>query len=288
MILYNAVDEFLLAKEAGMRASSTLEWYAKYLNPFRRQYGTVDIERFTMRQVATWLIQQPGAPQQKHNRDRAIRTFFSWCEPTYGIKSPMNAIPLPKLPEPDPKAIEVDTLNRLIAACKTPRDAAIILTMADCGIRAGGIVSLRIDDLDFACRVMRVTEKGSRSRAVPFSLTTEQALIAWCKRRHDCDWLFCSYTGQQLHYAGLRQIMRRLAERAQIPNDERHNLHSLRHFAAQEYLRQGGSLPSLARILGHKTIDTTARYYAIYSGSELAELHDEHSPLKSLAKKEYI
>lgn len=287
--LYNAIEDFMLAKRAGQRAETTLQWYEKYLKPFRLQYGTVDIERLTMRMVATWLIAQPGAPQTKHNRDRALRTFFKWAEKYYNMTSPMKAIPLPRLPDPDPKAIEIETLNRLIDACQTARDAAIVLAMADCGFRAGGIISLKITDLDFAARVIRVTEKGNRTRAVPFSVQTEDALVIWCKRRpQTTDYLFCSYDGKPLHYAGLRQIFRRLADRAEITADERHNLHSLRHFAAREYLRQGGSLPSLARILGHRTIDTTARYYAIYSGSELAELHESHTPLKSLKEKEYI
>lgn len=56
----------------------------------------------------------------------------------------------------------------------------------------------------------------------------------------------------------------------------------------REYLKQGGSLPALARILGHKSIDTTARYYAVYGASELAEVHDAHSPLNSLKRKESI
>lgn len=286
--LTEAVDDFMLAKRAGQRAETTLKWYAKYLNPFRAKFGPQPMETLTMRDVATWLTQQRGAEQTKYNRDKALRTFFLWAVKAYGIASPMKVIPLPRLPEPEPKAIEADDLNRLIDACRTPRDVAILIVLADCGLRASGMISVSIDDVDFAERTIRVREKRGRVRAVPFSLDTERALTAWCKRRPmAAERLFCSYNGKPLTYWGLRQVVRRLAKRAGF-NGERCNLHSLRHFAAREYLKQGGSLPALARILGHRTIDTTARYYAVFGKQELSEIHDAHSPLNSLKKGDVI
>lgn len=60
------------------------------------------------------------------------------------------------------------------------------------------------------------------------------------------------------------------------------NLHSFRHFATREYLRQGGDLATLSELLGHADVDTTATHYAVYDLDELAATHDEHSPLKSV------
>lgn len=283
-----AIDDFLLAKRAGQRADSTLQWYAKYLIPFSAEFGTENLGEMTMRKIALWLTKQSGGQQTRYNRDKALRAFFAWAVKVHGVANPMKAIPLPRLPDPEPKAIEIADLNRLLEVCKTPRDLALLIVMADCGFRASGIVSILIDDVDFANRVIRVREKRGKVRAVPFSVDTERVLLAWCKKRPlNADRLFCTYQGRPLTYWGLRQIVRRLAKRAGF-TDERWNLHSLRHFAAQEYLKQGGSLPALARILGHQTIDTTARYYAVYSGSELAEVHDAHSPLNSLKSKDVI
>jgi len=283
-----AIDDFILAKMAGQRADSTLKWYGKYLNPFSIEFGNEDVSALSMRRIALWLTKQPGGQQTKYNRDKALRAFFAWAGKVYGVANPMKAIPLPRLPDPEPKAIEVEDLNRLLDACRSARDAALLIALADCGFRASGIINILIDDVDFANRVIRVREKRGKVRAVPFSIETERVLLAWCKKRpSNADRLFCTYQGKPLTYWGLYQIIRRLAQRAGF-TDERRNLHSLRHFAAREYLKQGGSLPALARILGHKTIDTTARYYAVYSGSELAEVHDAHSPLNSLRKNEAI
>lgn len=285
MLVAETVDEFLLMKEAGRRAESTLTWYAALLKPFAAQFGTREIASFTRREIAKWLLGQTGTPATLYDRDKVIRAFFTWCAEVYAIDHPMRGLPVPKLPPPEPKAIDPDDLNRLLEVCGGFRDRAILLTLADCGLRASGLIGLSIDDIDFASHTLVVTEKQQRTRQIPFSLDTERVIIDWCRHRPlDAESLFCTVHGGQMTYWGLRQVIRRLAARAGF-TDERCNLHSLRHFAAREYLRNGGSLPALATILGHKSITTTSNYYAVYTSGELAQVHDSHSPLKSLKKK---
>jgi integrase/recombinase XerD len=284
-MLAETADEFLLMKEAGRRAEATLLWYAALLKPFTGAYGDREIASFTRREIAKWLLTQTGTPATLYDRDKVIRAFFTWCAETYGIDHPMRGLPVPKLPPPEPKAIDPDDLNRLLEVCGGFRDRAILMVLADTGLRASGLVSLSIDDVDFASHTLRVAEKQARTRQVPFSLGTERVIIEWCRHRPlDAEKLFCTVHGGEMTYWGLRQVIRRLAIRAGF-TDERCNLHSLRHFAAREYLRNGGSLPALATILGHKSITTTSNYYAVYTSGELAEVHDIHSPLKSLKKR---
>lgn len=281
----DAVAEFLLSKKAGRRSPATLKWYKAMLKPFVESFSTYQIGHATMSNIAMWLINQRGSPMTLYDRDKALRGFWSWSVVAYEIKNPMISIPTPVLPEAEPKAIDPDDLNRLIEACYGERDRAIVVMLADCGLRASGLCGLLITDVDFANHMLRVIEKRQRVRSVPFSSETERCLLAWCKRRPlPADALFCTVSGRPLTYWGLREIVRRAALRAGF-TDERCNLHSLRHFAAREYLRQGGSLPALTRILGHKSIDVTNRYYAVYAASELSEVHESHSPLKSLKRK---
>jgi integrase/recombinase XerD len=284
-----AVDDFLLAKEAGQRSPYTIKWYAALLKHFVTEHGARAVDSFTMREIAKWLVAETGSAHTKYDRSKVLHYFFSWCASTYGITNPAAAIPIPRLPEPEPKAIEPDDLNRLIEVCRNPRDLAILIVLADCGLRATSLIMLTVEDFDFVGRTIAVrNDKRGRTRAVPFSCETERVILRWFKRRPlKADRAICTLDGEPLTYWGLREVMRRLAVRAGFTN-ERCNLHSLRHFAAREYLKQGGSLPALARILGHKYIDTTSRYYAVYSGSELAEVHDAHSPLNSLKRKESI
>lgn len=284
--LLAAIDDFIAVKEAADRSPKTINWYKTFLTPFVAKFGNESIDSFTVRKIANWLKSQDGRPYTKFDRSKAIHYFFSWCVKAYGITDPTSAIPLPRIPEPEPKAIEVDDLNRLIeVAASNPRDMAILIILADCGLRASSLVNLSVDDIDFAAHTIAIrNDKRGKTRAVPFSLESERVLILWLKKRPTTtDRLFPSDDGKPLKYAGLREILRRLAVKAGFTT-ERYNLHSFRHFAAREYLRNGGSLPALARILGHQYIDTTTRYYAVFTLTELSDVHDQHSPLNSLKK----
>lgn len=285
-----AVEEYLILKEAGRRVPGTIRWYAAMLKPLIAEFGERPADGLQRLELAKWLIVQnkPSAANTSRDRDTALRAFWTWVAKEYGCQNPMKGIPVPKRPDPQPRAISVDDLNALLEACENQRDLAIFLTIADCGLRAAEVVHLTIQDVDFAHRTLRVVGKGDRVRSTPFSHDTELALSLWFKRRpRTGDALFCRADGQALTYWGLRQMARRAAERAGFEN-EICNLHSLRHFAAIGYLRNGGTLPAISRILGHKSITTTAHHYTVYADSELSELHDAHTALKSLKAKEGI
>src|SRR5579864_562452 len=284
------LDEYLAIKEAGRRSPGTIRWYAAMLKPFEQVFGTQPIDGVLRIELARWLIAQNknAALNTACDRDTALRAFWAWTAKEYHIQDPMKGIPAPKRPNPQPRAISIDDLNALIDACREDRDLAIFLTIADCGLRASEVCHLDIQDVDFARLTLRVVGKGDRVRSVPFSKATEIALIVWCKHRpHVTDALFCRLDGGRLTYWGLRQMARRVGARAGF-EDEVCNLHSLRHFAAIGYLRNGGTLPAISRILGHKSITTTANHYTVYADSELSEVHEAHTALNSLKDKDGI
>jgi len=87
-------------------------------------------------------------------------------------------------------------------------------------------------------------------------------------------------TGQALTESGVSQVLKRLKRRAGVRG--RVNPHAFRHGFAREYLKNGGDLATLAKLLGHKDINTTTDFYAVFSEDELAELHEKFSPLRAL------
>jgi integrase/recombinase XerD len=118
---------------------------------------------------------------------------------------------------------------------------------------------------------------------VVYTTYTQQALQKWLGLHGSLSpYIFISMENDQepLTESGLNQLLIRLKKRANV--EGRVNPHSFRHNFAREYLRNGGDLVTLARLLGHKDIKTTADYYAIFAPDELAELHEKFSPLKGL------
>jgi integrase/recombinase XerD len=130
-----------------------------------------------------------------------------------------------------------------------------------------------------------VVEKGSKTRTVPFTKVTAALLQRWLDRRQDIETLFYNInTWEPLLPNGLLQLFKRLGRRAQVKGYS--NPHSFRHVFGKEYVKAGGYLITLAHIMGHESIDTTANFYAIFTNDEIAEAHEKYSPVKQLFNQE--
>ncbi|CAG1013050.1 MAG: tyrosine-type recombinase/integrase [Anaerolineae bacterium] len=283
-----AIPAFIASKAADGIDLKTLKWYGHMLKPLTDGYGRVEVRLITtadMRELMISLRSRTASKATLSGYSTALRAFWAWIEGETGKVNPMSGIKKPGRPTPQPKAIRPEDLKALYVACGSgwigARNRALLLMLADTGMRAQGLISLKIDDLDLGRRRAIVREKFGKTRPVPFTRLTAAMLKAYLLARpKNGTILFCSGDGAGLSYWGLREILRRLALRAGVYG--RANLHSFRHFAAREYLRQGGDLATLSELLGHADVGTTAAHYAVYDSDELAARHDQHSPLKSV------
>lgn len=306
MKLPDAISDYLLACAADGLSESTIKWYRSMLTVFCDDFQDCEIEAISANMIRQYIVslqnrtvRYTGAPQKPQQSGglsessiaghvRALHAFWGWCAREYGTSNPMVNIRRQKNPTPKPKAISPADFVRLFNATGDDaigkRDRAILCFLADTGCRIGGLLRLQINDLVIDDRRAYVVEKGDKRRAVVFTSYTAQVLRHWMRVRESiATTVFVSMTtGRPLTNSGVNQILSRLKERAGITG--RVNPHSFRHNFAREYLRNGGDLATLAALLGHSDISTTAAYYAVFSHDELAQLHEKFSPLRSIIK----
>lgn len=281
----------------------TLRWYRAMLTPVAAALAGLPVDQVTTNHLRAYVVKlrerhaYQDAPQRREkeagltaaslqSHHRALSRFFGWCKDEYALaSSPMDRIRLPKTPRREPKAIDLADLKRLLDATGDDRagirDRAILLFLADTGCRVGGLLGLRLDDLQIDGRAI-VHEKGDKTRVVPFTRFTAQMIRAWLAvRPPQATTLFCGLSDQHyatpLTYAGVYQILLRLKRKAGITG--RVNPHSFRHGFAREYLINGGDLATLAQLMGHTNVQVTASYYAIFTMRELQERHQQFSPI---------
>ncbi len=172
-------------------------------------------------------------------------------------------------------------MNTLLEVADHPRDVALLYFLAQTNCRADEARGLRWEDLDLEAGkfgLALVTGKGRKSRIVYLKSEARKALEEWMKQHPGGDYVFCNLeTGEALTYWGLRQIIVRLKERARLDN-KRCNLHSFRHFFAQEYLMGGGDMASLQELMGHGDMSTTKKSYIFFTKHYLQEKHARHAP----------
>ncbi len=165
------------------------------------------------------------------------------------------------------KALDSRSLARLLRSCDRRtrvgrRDHAIITLLSRLGLRAGEVAALELVDIDWRSGELLVRGKGNRQERLPLPADVGEALAGWLARgRPRCESAFV-FTRVRAPLGGLSpgavsQIVRRACRRAGLPLV---SAHRLRHTAATEMLRAGGSLTEVGQVLRHRGRDVTSIY----------------------------
>ncbi len=209
---------------------------------------------------------------------RSVRVFLGWVAKADGGAAAVGASP--KMPKAEQRMLDVitrDEIQRMENAAKTERDKLILRLLADCGLRLGELLSLRVEDLleprrgEFA---LKVRGKGSRDRLVPVPPHLHRRLKRYLSGRgaDSHDRVFVGLRkGADGRYApvtksGVEQAVRVLAKETGI--EKRVYPHVLRHSFATEWLRRGGNIISLQRILGHSDLSMIQGVYSHLDSSD--------------------
>ena len=140
------------------------------------------------------------------------------------------------------------------------------------GARASEAAGLSVADLQLRTgaaghALVPLQGKGGKSRRCPLLHGTAAALADLVDGRAPGDALFLNRRGQPITRSGIRQLVRRCAERAakQAPSlaAKRVSPHTLRHTLATHLLRAGVDLHTIRAWLGHAELETTTIYTEI-------------------------
>ena len=158
------------------------------------------------------------------------------------------------------------------------RDRAIILLLLDTGMRATELCRLRVYQADLKNQRLVVEGKGDKERMLPISSRTAQALWKYLATRSSPpsgSILFATIHERGLDRQQLRHLVERIGIRAGV--DDVHP-HRFRHTFAITFLRNGGNVYALQRILGHSTMEMVKRYLSI-AQVDIETAHRDASPV---------
>lgn len=166
-----------------------------------------------------------------------------------------------------PKALTAAQLRRLLRACDRRRhvgrrDYAVLLLLSRLGLRAGEVSALELEDVDWRHGEILVRGKGKRKERLPVPSEIGRALASYLRRSrprvHTRRLFLCVRAPHgPLNRTAVTAVVRYACVRADLPIV---GAHHLRHTAATEMLRSGGSLDEIAQVLRHRSVDTTAIY----------------------------
>lgn len=216
------------------------------------------------------------SPYTIHQHFRVLRTFFNWAVKVELItESPISKVEEPKVPDEDMPVLEDEEVEQIIKAIDVGsenglRDLAIVSLLLDTGLRRNEVVNLTCREVDLKQREVKVKwGKGGKNRIVPL-LDAIEVLAAYLETRSsDLKQFFLTEGGEPLDSDGLKSMLRRLREKTGVSHC---NAHTFRHTFARNYLRRGGDMETLRRIMGHSSSDSTRRYIKLI----IEDLKEKH------------
>lgn len=223
---------------------------------------------------------------------RALQAFWAWLKREDFIEGdPFTRLKIPKTPQKVIPIFTEEQLRRLFAAIDTTtpagyRNYTIILTLLDTGIRCSELTSLKLTDVNLDSRLLKVWGKGSKERLVPIGAKVQKALWKYlaCYRPEPAtpryDQVFLTRDGHPLTKDRLEFIVEHYGKKAGITG-VRVSPHTFRHTMAVTFLRNGGDVFSLQRILGHSQLEVL-RGYVNLAQSDISRVHQRNSPVDNL------
>jgi integrase/recombinase XerD len=208
----------------------------------------------------------------------AVREGLADGDPTADVKPP-------KLPRRLPKALDVDRVERILAAVvgddpRALRDRALLETLYGTGARISEAVGLAVDDLD--TDLVTLHGKGGRTRIVPLGGYAARALEAYLVRGRPAlaaagkgtPAVFLNHRGAPLSRQSAWTVLHRAASAAGLDGV---SPHTLRHSFATHLLDGGADIRVVQELLGHASV-TTTQVYTLVTVDRLREVYATSHP----------
>ncbi len=270
----------------------TLAWYDGRLKAMLEylltHYPDVTPQTVTLNQLREVVqhVSEVASVATTNHTITAIKAMMNYLYDEGYIDS-NPAYKLKKMREPKTliQTFTDEQIKALLAACNKRkfagiRDYTIYTLILDTGLRISEALGLKVEDINWTQNTAKVMGKGSRERVVPFGRSARSALTQYMERRgevNDCNLVFVNEYAEPIGVRAFENNMKRVGRTAAITG-VRVSPHTCRHTFAVSWIRNGGDVFHLQRILGHSSLEICRRYVNLAT-EDLQRAHQNHSPI---------
>ncbi len=187
-----------------------------------------------------------------------VNTFLKFCVDEQIVETPLK-VKLPRVQSKVKQAFTKEEVSTILKACNSKRDYLICILLLDTGLRSNELVSVDIRDIDLNQGLIKVRNGKYGERFVSIGAKVRKSLLLYIGERKR-GILLKSNRGQGLTLSGLIQLMKRLKKKTGIPHL---HCHTFRRTFAINSVRQSVNIHVLAKIMGHKDVETLKQYLDI-------------------------
>lgn len=253
----------------------------KFLSWLEERTGETDARNITPMDASEYRRflheEKKQAPNSVNTALSSIHSFCQWMVDEGILPSnPVAKVRRIETVVTAPRWLDRNEKHRVIRATQSSevdlRDAVIVLTLLQTGLRVSELVELEVDDVTISTRsghlVVR-SGKGMKHRTVPIPKEARELLAEYIvTRRAVGTFLFEGQRDPKMTTRAIQLICTKIGERAKVNGL---TPHVLRHTFAHDAIEAGISIDRVALMLGHSKLDTTM----IYTRPSLGDLQKD-------------
>jgi site-specific recombinase XerD len=241
----------------------------------RFRQGSLEFSALRAGDIIGFITQQAKhlSPARAKVATTALRSYLKYLRYCDEIQLDLSSA-VPTVPNWSmtgiPRAIAPDHLQAIFAHCPrdTPigrRDYAILMLLAYLGLRAGEIVSLNLDSIDWEVGSIAITGKGNQAASLPLPTEVGEAVVDYLRHGRPINSSRALFLRACAPIRGLGAqqtigtIVAKGIKRADIDIPHR-GTHQFRHALATSMLRHGATLTEIGSVLRHRHAKTTSLY----------------------------
>jgi len=232
-------------------------------------YNIKDINYSKIREFLNYLYEKKYNNKSVCRIISSLRSFFKYlCSQNIIDNNPMTLVTNPKVDKKLPKFLYYEALETLL---NTPdlntdegiKEKLIMELLYSTGIRVSELVNIKINDIDFTNKKIRVIGKGDKERIVLFgekcsNIINKYQNVYKKQNKNNLEYLIISKTGKKINEREIRNIINKVTEKSGIK--VKISPHTFRHTFATHLLEGGADLRSVQELLGHENLSTTQIY----------------------------
>lgn len=287
------IEKFLEYLEYQKKYSeNTISAYEKDLEELSNyiQNRKLNYEKLEYKDVTDYMMYLSDKKMKAGSINRhlsSIRSFYTFLiKNGEATSSPFSLINGPKKEKKLPNYLQYEEFLDLIATCDETnlgiRNRMILELLFASGVRVSELVNIKIADIDFKNREIKIFGKGKKTRIVYFNKTCREVMSKYVREARQellkgktNEYLFVNHLGNHLTRRGVADILEKLIMKSSI----KHKIspHTLRHTFATLLLNEGMDIREVQELLGHARLATTSIYTHV-SNEELRRVYLKSHP----------
>jgi integrase/recombinase XerC len=268
----------------------TLVAYQNDLEQFfvfiQNQFQSPDLAAISHGFVRSWLASLKAdhiSAKSINRKISALKSFFKYQLRAGLLKaSPMGSVVAPKISKRLPEYVQQPDIESMFSFLPFPdnwrgiTDRLLLQLFYETGMRLSELVNLKVNQLDFSKKVIKVLGKGNKERVLPVNsslieaITNYQAVKKAKLSKPDAEYLFVLENGKKLYpkyvYLAVNQYL------SQVTTLNKKSPHILRHTFATHLTNNGADINAVKELLGHSSLAATQ----IYTHNTIGKLKEAH------------